>query len=209
MNAASARRIVAQIVIVACLAGGAWHLGLRPMEARLARAQASLQAQRAEVARLEADQGTAPTDPRTRAGLVEAREARLNELSRRSGDTAGLYDLIGDLAVRSGVRVQRIEPKGATQPIKDKEHDPVYAVMGVQYSIEAAGDYGHIAEFVRLIEQDAGLTKVVSIRLAPTPATVDQPDPTTVTASIETSHLRLVIDTADTGKTPQPLGGHR
>lgn len=218
MNAVNARRVLAQTIIIAAAAVGAWQVGLRPHAARVAQAQATLDAERAEVAGYESQRDVQVSNPYGLITDIETRAQRLDELSRRSGRTANLYDMLGGLAARAGVDVERIDPKGSQNPIKDKQTKTGQSVAGTVYAIEINGPYDRVASFLGLLQHDAGLTKVVSFRMNPaSPATAaDAAESSTsaatgtassaiVNATIETVHYRLVAD-AEAGKTVNAAG---
>lgn len=78
MNAVNARRVLAQTIIIAAAAVGAWRVGLRPHAARVARAQATLDAERAEVAGYESQRDAQITNP---YGLITDIENRKPSVS--------------------------------------------------------------------------------------------------------------------------------
>lgn len=194
MNTADVRRILAQTVIVAAVAVGLWELGLRPMAARAARAEATLRADEAEVVM---DRATgAVNDPEARIASIRARSGRLEELSREGGDAGSLYDLVGELAGQTQVSVQRIDPKGVIAPARDPEGRTERAVGGTSYTIEIVGPFDRIVMFLNRLERRASLERVTSLRIVPARSGQLEKDPAALTATIEVARYHLLSESA-------------
>jgi hypothetical protein len=166
-----------------------WYFGVRPMEQKLAAKTVEFRSVSAELNEFE--QTVATEQPIAAAIEAMTAEARkINGWTAKSGDPARLYDAFHGLATQCGVRIERVEPTAAHGALrKDPQAPEAYG-----YAIEVTGGYQAVAKFMDACEQDLGVTKITSFHMSPTGgiAAAGAGDPS-ITAMIETSHLKLAI----------------
>lgn len=189
----------AQTLALAAACAAVWYLAARSLHVSLAQARAELAGAVNEISAHETDYPPSAGDPAKAMLDLADREKRVRDLTRVSGDAAKVYEALGVVAGSCNVRVDRIEPvrSGVREPRSSRQaaKPGAFAVSAesTHYVIEATGQYADIARFVKALERDLGLTRVVSLRLSPAPVTPGAPP--AISASIETSHYKLTAGT--------------
>lgn len=182
----------AQLLAVSAASIVVWYMAARSLHVSVAQGRSELAAGDAEIAAYNQAYSGGEGDPQRAMAELADRQARVRALSRISGDAARVYESLGTIAASCNVRVDRVEPlrSGA------RDSRPAVKAGGISisaesthYVIEAAGEYPDIARFLGALESRLGLSRVVSVRLAPAPVTPGAPP--TISASIETAHFRL------------------
>lgn len=182
-------------------AAAAWYFADRPLEAAFRARQAALERARQEVFDNELTASSESDLPEIIRSLEE-RRAALYARAAKSGDMAGLYEAFRGLAADRGVRINRVEPTAshrlpANQALADRE--PLGETFG--YAVEVSGTYAAIAGFIGACERELGASRVGGFRISaegPTPAGAEP----TLTALVETVHLKLTPKVASAGDTP-------
>jgi hypothetical protein len=173
---------------VSALALGGWYAGLRGLHQDLARAHAERALQRVALAGAP---GPIP-DADRRASALTSRIQEARDLVRSTPGPDAIYDVIQRLAMESGVRLDRLEPQSGTNRAGDAKKQGGYAVDSIGFDAEIAGDYDKVVAFLVGIENDMGLSKVTSLRVAPLPGL--EGDRSVVLAKITTVHSVQVTD---------------
>jgi len=194
----------AQTLALAAAAAAVWYVAARSRHVSLAQARGELAGAVTEIVSHESDYGPDAGNPAAAMLDLAAREKSLRDLSRVSGDAAKVYEALGVVAGSCRVRVDRIEPvRAGTRPARGASKPGALTVSteSTNYVIEASGQYADLAAFVRALERDMGLTRVVSIRMAP--AAVTPGEPPAISASIETAHYKITL-ASDAPKDAKP-----
>jgi hypothetical protein len=189
--------------IIAVVAAGAWLVGVRPLELKLAAKQAQLTDVQTQLATFEAGLvNEAPLEEAIDSLTVQAQE--INSWTASSGDASRLYDAFRALASRNSVRIERVEPSSSSRNPGSKPR-AANATEIFGYTIEITGTYPAVARFMDACEQELGVTKVVSFHMSASAnaGAVTSTDPQ-ITATIETSHLKFSIPGV-AAPTPKPL----
>lgn len=175
----SPRALIAQ-----CVIGGAALVGLslgvlEPL--RLARHDAVAQLEQSELLAAKAGEYAVrmPELSRDRAA-VDARLSTVNERSAMARDAARLNASIEELAGRTGVTIQRTQPRESVSaaafapPVSAAGADASGALPAlikpdavVGFTIEASGNYAGITRFLDGLETSLGYTRVDSVRVTP------------------------------------------
>jgi hypothetical protein len=185
-----------------------WNFVARPMEGRLAVQQVAYASTIRAISEFEASEsGTADVGPVITA--MKARRDAIYAWTSKSGDMTRLYEAMRRIASQHKVRIERIEPTAvrASGPRPDAgSKDPSAEVFG--YTVELTGTYEAVASFAAACDSQLGATKVVNVRIAaagPSAAGAAA----TVSAVVETMHLKLVPRLAPDAKPPaaKPTAG--
>jgi hypothetical protein len=170
----------------------AWHMGVRPLEHKFKDSKAHLAALKVRLAEFDEIIRTEQPLTTTIDGLNQ-RGLRTNQATALSGNATRLYDAVHDLARINSVRLARIEPstgRGAVQPTPTKGAFKGAETFG--YTLEVTGTFESVSRFIDSCERSLGVSKVAAFHLAPQIVGSSSTDPV-VTATVETSHLKLVI----------------
>ena len=203
----SERRFMFQLAMAVVLAVGGYHLLVKPEAKLLRNAQATLAAQSKDLS--DVNQMPQVTDdlPLAIKQMSERHRELLTKLSA-SADASKTYDAIGQLATKSGVRTDRIDPvrngdaRAASSGGKDKNR---LILESYGYSIEAVGTYGKLAEFIDQLNTSTGVTRISNLVIEPleTPEGQEQ----RIRAIITTVHYRMPQPKKDTAPTKAEQGG--
>lgn len=172
-------------MLAVCGAGiTAWHFAVRPLGRDLAEVRGNLASARAEISQHDAAFGA--REGSASDVLLAAQTAVLNvqKAAQNSADPTQIYECVGQIARRFGVRVERIEPRTAS--IKNKSDSPVAEVAS--YTISLIGPFVGVAEAIGALESETGLTRFQTVRISPTTV---QGATDGVVATLETTHYRL------------------
>ncbi len=181
------RRLAVETLVVGAVIAGGWFGLLKPLEARLATANARQRSQETRIEAARQEEATRTASPEVRLRELTARATEVDRQSRASGDPATLYDTLTGAAASHGVRIDRLDPKRRATSANRRPGSKT-EIEAVEYTIIAIGAFDAVSRFVSQLEHEIGLTRITAIRMAPRPG--DSPEE--VTATIETSHYRLV-----------------
>ncbi|HLP84657.1 MAG TPA: hypothetical protein VK157_09940 [Phycisphaerales bacterium] len=208
------RKHVTHALVAAVLAGAAWTLGVRPLEAAMAR-------NKQESARMAADASassmtTAPQEDITsEIKSVTQRVDTTVAWASQMDDATEIYDAFMRVARSTSVNVQRIDPTG-TRPFTprtlSKAATPSKTPTGptaelTGYRVQVQGTYAQLVDFMGACETQLGATRIVSFRISPS-ALVEESARTAgvIEASIETSHVKLTLPPAGNRNTTEARG---
>jgi hypothetical protein len=197
VNPTLARTYASKSVLLAAVAGAVWYFAVRPMTDELRQARAAFDSFAVEIDEHTRQFGSEPFSTETIAADLKSRRAAIESQFAPSANPAHVYDSLGALAARAGVRLERVEPgKGGRATVSQCPEIVISAV----HSIEATGTMSQLANFFTAIDTQLGMSRVASTRLAPVPGSQgDQ-----LTAMIDTTHLRLA---ERVGKPPVKANG--
>lgn len=191
------RKHVTTALCAAALAGGAWALGIRPLEASLARQTQEASRMRSEVAVAAMDTQGINELEQARNVAVQRTESTLAWASQ-TDDATEIYDAFSRIARAAGVNLQRIDPTGSRTtaarntsraPVAKQPGGPTAEMLG--YRVSFQGTYPQIVEFLGACETQLGASRIVSFRLS-TNAMVEEGGRTDLLdASIETAHVKV------------------
>lgn len=198
------------ISVAAC---AAWYLGLRPVEQKLHDSRAQLKALTSQLAAF--DQLVANEPPiRSVIDDLVARGRRANRAASASSDPTRLYDNIHELARATNVKLARVEPAGsrARAAAASPDKNAFKGAESFGYSIEIAGGYENVCNFIDACERRLGVSKVVAFHISAQSAPTSPGGEPLLTAIVETVHLKLAIPnipdeparTADAALEPAP-----
>lgn len=185
MNQTLARTYASKSVLLAAAAGAIWYFAVRPMNDELRQARAAFDAFAVEIDEHTRQFGSTPFPADEVAADLKARRVGIESQFADSANPAHVYDSLGELAVRTGVRLERVEPgKGGRGVVSQCPEISVSAV----HTIEATGSMSQLADFFTAIDTELGMSRVGSVRLSPIPGSQGEQ----LTATLDTTHLRLV-----------------
>jgi type II secretory pathway component PulM len=173
-------------------ASAGWYLGLRPLEQKLHDSHAQLEALTAQLAafdQLVADEP--PIDSVIDDLVVRARRA--NRAAAVTANPTRLYDAVHELAKASNVKLARVEPAGTRSRAAAFDKNVFKGAESFGYNIEVSGGYENICSFIDACERDLGISKVVSFHISPQTAPTTPGVEPTLTAIVETTHLKIAI----------------
>lgn len=175
----------------ACVA--LWSVVVRPMRANLdqERHQASVQSEL--LASGARDMSIAVDAPEDLAESFEAELNRVTEWWGVSGDAGAVYSRFDEFAIRSGVKIERIEP--GRKGVSNKRQGVYTESSG--FMIELHGSFENVCEFVGLVQRGTGLSRVVSLRITPN---VTGSKLGEVTANLMTDHMGVYGLVASVGE---------
>ena len=203
------RRHLTHALCVAVLAGGAWALGIRPLEASLARQTAEAARMRGEVAVASMDTHGIEQLERDRVLAGQRAETTL-AWAAQTDDATEIYDAFSRIARATGVNLQRIDPTGtrqsaarnpSRQPAARTPAGPTTELLGYRVSIQ--GTYPQIVEFVGACETQLGAARIVSFRMNANTMVEEGGRTDMLAASIETSHVKITMPAPAAGPRPQ------
>lgn len=117
----------------------------------------------------------------------------LEDFARRGAvakDLAGLTSSLQSIASKHSVELERTQPRDLTPSVPPpKSEGAIRPDAAVSISIDAVGTYSGLSAFMRDIQRETGLTRVMSVRFTP-----DAPDADRVRASIVTGHFSFPKD---------------
>jgi hypothetical protein len=193
------RKHVTTALCAAALAGGAWAIGIRPLEASLSR-------QSQEAARMRSEVAVAAMDTQGIDQLEQARNLAAQRAdstlawASQSDDATEIYDAFSRIARAAGVNLQRIDPTGSRTtaarntsraPVAKKPAAPAAEVLGYRISIQ--GTYPQIVEFLGACETQLGASRIVAFRLSANAMVEEGGRTDLLDASIETAHIKLTM----------------
>ncbi len=194
------RRAGSQALTAAVLCALAWQIVAAPVHKRLAEASAAGAEQSAQLLAFDNSLNGMPILPEQIIATTQARAARLEELSRQTGDASSLYDALASVAKESGVRIERIEPRQTGQGARNAAKS---IVESTSFGVEVVGDYPSLVRFVDRAERSIGLTRVTGMRIRPTIAATEGEPAGLLATTVETSHFRLPLTLAERMKMSQ------
>lgn len=184
MNSTLARTFASKSVLLAAAAGALWYLAIRPMTDELRQARAAFDAFAVEIEEHNRQFGSEPFSAEEVASDLKSRRAGIETRFEASANPAHVYDSLGSLAARTGVRLERVEPgKGGRGVVSQCPEIMVSAV----HTIEATGTMSQLADFFTAIDTELGMSRVGSVRLSPVPGSQGEQ----LTATLDTTHMRL------------------
>lgn len=184
MNSTLARSFASKSVLLAAAAGTIWYLTIRPVTDELRQAKAAFDAFAVEIDEHNRQFGSTPFSAEEVAADLKSRRLGIETRFEASSNPAHVYDSLGALASRTGVRLERVEPgKGGRGVVSQCPEIMVSAV----HTIEATGTMSQLADFFTAIDTDLGMSRVGSVRLSPVPGSQGEQ----LTATLDTTHLRL------------------
>lgn len=184
MNPTLARTYASKSVLLATAAGAIWYFAIRPMTDELRQARAAFDAFAVEIDEHARVFGSAPFSADEVGADLKARRAGIESRFAESSNPAHVYDSLGALAAKAGVRLERVEPgKGGRGVVSQC---PEFIVSAV-HTIEATGTMSQLADFFTAIDTELGMSRVGSVRLSPIPGSQGEQ----LTATLDTTHMRL------------------
>ncbi len=184
------RGAIAGALTIAC-----YQFLVRPERLRLAEAKLSLASQQNELDEMNNLPHVVDDIPAAIVQMTQRRD-QLKARLKDSGDASTLYDKIGKLGQRCGVRTDRIDPVRVDPPRaavsgKGAKQDLGIALESYGYQIEVVGSYENIAKFVDAINSETGVSYVASLLCEP----MVQPGsgPKQVRATVGTYHFKLPV----------------
>ena len=205
------KRFLIRGAIACALTIACYQFLVRPERLRLAAARTSLASQQNELNEMNNLPHVVDDIP---AAIVQMSQRRdqLRSRLKDSGDASTLYDKIGKLGQRCGVRTDRIDPvrvDAPHAPVSGRGAKPNVGVTleSYGYQIEVIGSYENIAKFVDAINSETGVSYVGSLLCEPLAQTGSSPK--LVRATVGTLHFKLPSskDKASASATKTP-GGH-
>lgn len=179
------RGVIACAITVAC-----YQMLIRPERQRLAVAKLSLASQQSELSEMKNLPHVVDDIPAAIVQMTQRRD-QLKARLKDSGDASTLYDKIGKLGQRCGVRTDRIDPVrvDAPQLAPGHVHAGGVPLESYGYQIEVIGSYENIAKFVDAINSETGVSYVGSLLCEPwvQPGSA----PKQVRATVGTMHFKL------------------
>ncbi len=172
------RSMLAEGVIALAVCVGAYMLGLEPAQRELAEARAAIEQRESTAAEQERFREILP---RLSSRLESVRQTgeRIDSASEPARDQGRLYADLSRLAFEHDVRLDRLNPVGASG-INDGGR-----TMSVGYDLAVVGMYADLIGFLQALESDAGFTRVRSVTATP----VMDPSQEAVLALIRTEHF--------------------
>jgi hypothetical protein len=203
----SERRFAYQLVTALAVALAGYHMLVKPEARLLKMAQATLAAQAKDLS----DVGQLPQVADDLPVAIKQMGDRHHELLAKlnaSADASKMYDMIGQLAGKSGVRTDRIDPvrngdsRAASSGGKDKNR---LVLESYGYSIEAVGSFDKLAGFIDQLNTSTGVTRISNLVIEPleTPEGQEQ----RIRAIITTVHYRMPQPRKDAPPTKAEQGG--
>lgn len=164
MNAPiDARALLVRASIAAAFASGAWYVAVAPMRNDLVNARKQLTADLQELA--TADEH--PNEPTGRSHTqLNQRIGALEKYTTSTQNVGRLYDALHSLADRTGVRLERVDPRGV-QESRDIAGGARLPYASASYSSDITGTYAQVTDFLRGIEETMGMSRVHSFRITP------------------------------------------
>lgn len=181
------RGAIACAITVAC-----YQMVIGPERQRLAVAKLSLASQQNELDEMKNLPHVVDDIPAAIVQMTQRRD-QLKARLKDSGDASTLYDKIGKLGQRCGVRTDRIDPVRVDAPQaapgSAANHASGVTLESYGYQIEVIGSYENIAKFVDAINSETGVSYVGSLLCEPwvQPGSA----PKQVRATVGTMHFRL------------------
>ncbi|MFO0833849.1 MAG: hypothetical protein U0638_02675 [Phycisphaerales bacterium] len=184
MNPTLARTYASKSVLLATAAGAIWYFAIRPMTDELRQARAAFDAFAVEIDEHTRIFGSTPFSAEEVGADLKARRAGIESRFAESANPAHVYDSLGALAAKAGVRLERVEPgKGGRGVVSQCPEVVVSAV----HAIEATGTMSQLADFFTAIDTELGMSRVGAVRLSPIPGSQGEQ----LTATLDTTHMRL------------------
>lgn len=202
------RRLFAEMLIAACVCGGAYTFLVDSTRAKVASI-------RDEISRLQSDQsetGIGSLSEQQISELQRVTAERLRQIADRSlpsKDETSLYEHVSSLAASHGVIIDALNPvaqpkqnapalppgvqpgsPAAAQALADAAAQPQYKDVKSAYTIGVRGSYSDLACFIASLRNKLGYTSIRSIELHPT----DSDSGPQIRADIATDHF--AFDTA-------------
>lgn len=211
MNAHPSRSIAAPLIIAAAVLAGAHLMLVDPAKRHLAQARAQSAQHEAQARQLRAVQAALPA---LASATDQARHdaAAINLANAPAEDPGVLFATLADLASEHNVRVDQLDPFTPRQPAlatlspatapapTDAPPPPADTQLG--YSMTVVASYTDLASFLGAIQNRLGFTRILSVRLAPSPE-----GPQTITARIQTVHHAFALPSIPAAMPPSPSPG--
>jgi Tfp pilus assembly protein PilO len=198
------RKHVTHALCAAVLAGGAWALGVRPLEASLARQTEEAARMRSEVA--TASMQTQQIDDLEKSSMLARERAdAMLAWAGQADDATEIYDAFNRLARGSGVKVQRIDPTGTrsggarttNRPASTGKRPAGPSVELIGYRVAVQGTYEQLVAFLGACEADLSAARIVSFRINASSVMDDAARPEGwLDASVETAHVKITMPSA-------------
>ena len=187
------KRFLIRGVIACAITVASYQMLIRPEYQRLAAAKLSLAAQQNELDEMKNLPHVVDDIPAAIVQMTQRRD-QLKARLKDSGDASTLYDKIGKLGQRCGVRTDRIDPVRVDSPQvaalgREATQAGAVTLESYGYQIEVIGSYENIAKFVDAINSETGVSYVGSLLCEP----LVQPGsaPKQVRATVGTMHFKL------------------
>lgn len=200
-SATSPRSLAAPLLIAAVVIAGAHMMLVDPAKRTLAQARANTAQLELDAKRLRAIQSALPdlTAISRQAALEAADIERGNTPAR---DTGVLFAALAQIASTHHVRVDQLDPftprqssppspapaAATTRHTSPAGATPPEREIQLGYSMTVVATYSDLAEFLRTLQTDLGYTRILSVRIAPSPE-----GPETVTARIQSVHHAFAL----------------
>jgi hypothetical protein len=220
------QRRVTQAMALSAACAAAWYFGVRPLEARAARATEDLAAQMQKVT-----SGAAVVAEQSGSKAKLFRVKQYLDLSREwtnpAANSTELYDDLVQLANDLNVRLDRIDPVGSPRPVagasataglsagatgpQGRRGAIVTGAAGelqrggytadlTGFRFGATGSYTDVLKFIHAVQHDMGATRIGQLRISPSATDAGQ-----VELTLESWHMRLIepkVATAGSNGTP-------
>jgi hypothetical protein len=187
-NARVVRRAATQAFTGAAVCAVAWQVIAGPVRERLVSASAAGAQQAVQMRAFSESINSMPVRPESIIESAQTRAARLEELSRETGDASALYEALASVAKEAGVHIDRIEPRQSSQSARGPGRQ---SVESTSFSVEVTGDFDAMVRFVDRTEAEIGLTRVTGLRIRPTIADAEDGNKAMLATTVETTHFRL------------------
>jgi Tfp pilus assembly protein PilO len=186
------QRFLMHGVIACALAAAAYYFVVRPEKVNLSAAQSALASQENDLRTTASLPHVVDDLPAAITDMVVRRDKLLARL-KDSNDVSSLYDKIGKLAQRCGVRTDRIDPMRSenrsvsSAPKLNSKNRMTLESFGFQ--IEMVGTYESVAKFIDAINVETGVTMIVGMTLEP--LDVIEGKPIQVRGTLTTLHYKM------------------
>lgn len=207
MNKSNARKLMTHGAMSAAILAAAWGLGVSPLQESLQQERASRAVDADRIASYAQLDGQSLAQPARLVGRLIRNAKAINESCAISGSDAHLYEELGRLAERTGVRIERMEPHRAhNTTVPSNDGLDRLPVRSSGYTINFEGSFSQVVAFVDAVENETGLCRLSACRLVQG-GVLD--GSSQILATITTEHFALATplavvpaNSSDSGGTP-------
>lgn len=162
------RSLLMRVLLIGAVAGGAWHLLIKPLHRKADTLHAEIAAALEEIDTGEVVIGSSAQNPEFVLTTLRDHASAYQEWWAGPAPNARLYDSVRDIARSAGVRLVGVEP-GRTQTRVIGEgggqHD---ALLRIESSIiDATGEFGPVLAMLDSLQNDLGAVRIESFRVGP------------------------------------------
>ena len=159
MNGAFDRKLIAEIIVLLAIVGGAWVLIVRPKTTQFQVLQETIATAQSDPVR---QRHAAISRMASQLDAVRERVNQVDHLSAYGRNSSQMYGLIMDLAKSHGVTVQALDP-APTRPALGE----MLPVEVARFDMRVDGHYRDVAAFLRGLGSIEGFVRPGSLGLTP------------------------------------------